>query len=120
MYADHMRYKGNENFMLAYNDAGSRPHFTTLVDTSLMHMKADTFKSIRQIKIIDSLKTDTLDYFIGFNKVRLFKDDIQMVCDSLTYSLKDSVFTLFSDPVMWSDTTPVSYTHLTLPTRDLV
>ncbi|MBP6694315.1 MAG: hypothetical protein KA161_04250 [Saprospiraceae bacterium] len=108
MYADHMRYKGNENFMLAYNDAGSRPHFTTLVDTSLMHMKADTFKSIRQIKIIDSLKTDTLDYFIGFNKVRLFKDDIQMVCDSLTYSLKDSVFTLFSDPVMWSDTTQLT------------
>jgi lipopolysaccharide export system protein LptA len=108
MYADHMRYRGNENFMLAYNDPGSRPHFTTLVDTNLMHMKADTFKSIRRLNTLDSLQTDTLDYFIGFNKVRLYKNDMQMVCDSLAYSLKDSVFTLYTKPVMWSDTTQLT------------
>lgn len=108
IYADHVRYRGKENFMLAYNDPGERPYFTTEIDTNLMHMRADTFKSIRIFKFIDSLKTDTLDYFTGFNKVRIYKEDMQMVCDSLIYNTRDSIFTFFKNPVLWSDTTQIA------------
>jgi lipopolysaccharide export system protein LptA len=108
IYSDHVRYRGDDNFLLAYNEPGHRPYFTSEVDTTLMHMKADTFKSIRTLIPLDSLTTDTIDYFTGFNNVRVFKDDLQMICDSIVYNLKDSVFTLFDEPVVWSDTTQIT------------
>ncbi|MFZ1704737.1 MAG: OstA-like protein [Saprospiraceae bacterium] len=108
IYSDHVRYRGDDHFMLAYNNPGSRPYFTTQVDTTLLHMKADTLKSRRVILLIDSVSMDTIDYFVGFNKVRVYKDDLQMVCDSIIYNMKDSIFTLFTNPVVWSDTTQIT------------
>lgn len=107
IYADHVLYRGQENFMLAYNNPGSRPHFTTLMDTSLLHMKADTLRSFRKIITRDSLTNDTIDYFTGYHQVRVYKENLQMVCDSIVYNLQDSVFTLYSDPIAWSDTSQI-------------
>lgn len=107
IFSDHVRYRGKENYMLAYNDPGERPYFTTEIDTSLLHMRADTFKSIREFKQIDSLKTDTIDFFTGFNNVRVFKEDLQLVCDSLAYNTTDSVFTFYNNPILWADTTQI-------------
>ena len=107
IYADHVLYRGEENFMLAYNNPGSRPHFTTLLDTSLLHMKADTLRSFRTIIPRDSVTIDTINYFTGYHQVRVYKENLQMVCDSIVYNLKDSVFTLYADPVAWSDTSQI-------------
>lgn len=108
IYADHVRYRGQENYMLAYNTSDVRPYFTTEIDTGLMHMRADTFKSIRILKTIDSIQTDTIDLFTGFNDVRVYKEDLQLVCDSLTYNTTDSVFTFYNNPILWSDTTQIT------------
>ncbi len=168
--ADHVLYKGEENYMIASNDKG-RPYFTTEMDGDTLFMKADTLRSIRVFKerIIlpdkdasrkaqknkktvkenvsdriyqssDNLPTmpdeivskdslnmgkdslsnvsstdtiftgiiDTLDYFIGDNNVRIFKSDMQAVCDSLVYNKKDSVFTLHSLPFVWSDSSQIA------------
>lgn len=37
-----------------------------------------------------------------YNKVRMYKSDIQGVCDSLVYNSKDSCITLYDEPVLWN------------------
>jgi lipopolysaccharide export system protein LptA len=50
---------------------------------------------------------DTLDYFHGDKNVRIFKSDLQAVCDSLIFSKKDSIFTLYKKPFVWSDSSQI-------------
>lgn len=38
----------------------------------------------------------------GFNKVRIFRSDIQAVCDSLVFSTLDSCITMYTDPIIWN------------------
>lgn len=38
----------------------------------------------------------------GLHKVRIFKQDVQGVADSLVYSTVDSCLTLYKDPILWS------------------
>jgi lipopolysaccharide transport protein LptA len=164
IYADHLVYNGNENFMVATNDT-LRPMFTTELDGDTLFLKADTLRSFRVIKerlilpdknaarraqstknktkvsvdfseaqivkdtildkdsllisqdsllknlVTDTIFTgimDTLDYFIGDNNVRIFKSDMQAVSDSLVFNKADSVFTLFDQPFVWSDSTQIA------------
>lgn len=41
---------------------------------------------------------------LAYRDVRIFKSDLQAVCDSLAYTTQDSLFSLFRQPVIWSDT----------------
>lgn len=55
--------------------------------------------------ITDSSKnaSDSTDkYFEAYFNVKIFSDSLQAVGDSLFYSLQDSVFRLFRNPVMWA------------------
>ena len=45
----------------------------------------------------------TYKIYKAYYKVKLFKSDLQAKCDSLAYSLKDSIIQLFTEPVIWSD-----------------
>jgi len=56
-------------------------------------------------KISDSSKNDTDStnkYFEAYFNVKIFSDSLQAVGDSLFYSLQDSVFRLFRNPVIWA------------------
>ena len=44
----------------------------------------------------------------AYHNVRLYRVDLQAVCDSLEYNSFDSVMTLYSDPVCWSDANQMS------------
>lgn len=41
---------------------------------------------------------------LAYNDVKIFKSDLQSICDSLSYTTADSTFRLFTDPIIWSDT----------------
>lgn len=43
-----------------------------------------------------------LRYFIGYHHVKIFSDSMQGLCDSLSYSQKDSVMRMMYDPIVWS------------------
>ncbi len=145
--ADHVVYRGENNFMKASNDKG-RPLFITEIDKDTLYMKADTLRSFRSIRervivpdkrtsrrgqkesdskimVRDTMATDsitsdiqkdtirtgimdTFDYFTGIRNVRIFKSDMQAVCDSLVYGKKDSVFTLYKAPFVWSDSSQIA------------
>jgi len=41
--------------------------------------------------------------FMAYRRVRFYKKDLQGICDSLSYQMRDSVMHLFNDPVLWSE-----------------
>jgi lipopolysaccharide export system protein LptA len=81
---------------------GGRPILTTLVDNDTLWLRADTIISYKP-NPTDSIKT-----ILAFYKVRIYKSNFQSICDSLSYSEKDSIFRLFRNPVMWSDTSQMT------------
>ena len=44
----------------------------------------------------------------GYFHVRIFRNDIQGLCDSLTYSARDSIMNMYGDPILWSDNNQLS------------
>ncbi|MEK7254178.1 MAG: OstA-like protein, partial [Bacteroidota bacterium] len=68
---------------------------------------ADTTQSPitnHQSPITNPQSPDSTRIILAFHDVRIFKKDLQGVCDSLSYSSLDSMFRLFKNPVLWSDT----------------
>jgi lipopolysaccharide export system protein LptA len=57
---------------------------------------------VRDLKDATFIRSRVL---VADNDARIYRKDMQAICDSLTYNLKDSVIILMSDPVLWSDTT---------------
>lgn len=50
--------------------------------------------------------TDTtkIDFLLAYHNVRIYREDMQIICDSLIYSGLDSIARLFKDPVIWNNT----------------
>lgn len=39
----------------------------------------------------------------AFHKVKIFREDFQSRCDSMVYNFRDSVITMFTEPILWSE-----------------
>jgi hypothetical protein len=64
-------------------------------------------------------KNDSTDrYFQAWYHVRIFSDSMQAVSDSLFYSGKDSIFKLFTDPVMWASKSQITGDTIYLYTKN--
>lgn len=51
-----------------------------------------------------NLNTDSLYRMMrAFHKVRMYRTDVQGVCDSLVYNSKDSCMTMYYDPILWNE-----------------
>ncbi|PHI21500.1 hypothetical protein CEQ90_01395 [Lewinellaceae bacterium SD302] len=40
----------------------------------------------------------------AYRDVRVYKSDMQALCDSLSFNTTDSILTLYEDPILWQDT----------------
>jgi len=56
----------------------------------------------------DTAMNDSARFFRAYHNVKIFSDSLQAVSDSLFYSDKDSIFRLFTDPVVWSGNSQVT------------
>ena len=65
-------------------------------DTLFMH--GDTLKMVSHDMNTDSVWRELHCYY----KVRMYRKDIQAVCDSLVYNSKDSIMTMYKDPIAWN------------------
>ncbi|ERI85291.1 hypothetical protein HMPREF1981_01848 [Bacteroides pyogenes F0041] len=64
-----------------------------------LYMHADTLMMVSY-----HLNTDSLYRLMkAFHKVRMYRTDIQGVCDSLVYNSKDSCLTMYRDPILWNE-----------------
>ena len=107
------------------------PVLTTISDSDSMHIAADTLfsymierkeKTITQDSVMldstlvlndttaiesnptaDSTKSDkSLTRVLqAYHNVKIFKEDLRGLCDSLSYLESDSMFTMYYDPVLW-------------------
>ncbi|GAE82279.1 OstA-like protein [Bacteroides reticulotermitis] len=51
-----------------------------------------------------NLNTDSLYRIMkAYHKVRMYRTDVQGVCDSLVYISKDSCMTMYRDPILWNE-----------------
>ena len=78
--------------------SGGRPLMTTLVDEDTMFMSSDTLVALKENP------EDSTRILLGYKDVRIFKSDLQVVCDSLAYNSADSLFEFYQSPIIWSDT----------------
>lgn len=77
-------------------------------DTLMLH--ADTLR----------MTADTLQMrrITAYNGVRIYKPDLQGVCDSLNYSEADSLIHMYVDPFIWSEENQISGERIDLRTYD--
>jgi len=66
-------------------------------DTLWLH--ADTLRTF---------KDSTFKIAKGYLNVRLYRNDIQGICDSLVFSERDSVINMYGEPVLWAEENQLS------------
>lgn len=66
-------------------------------DSLFMH--ADTLQMYTFHLNTDSMYRETRAY----HRVRMYRTDVQGVCDSLVFSSKDSCLTMYYDPILWNN-----------------
>ena len=54
---------------------------------------------------VPALDTTKIGFVVALRNVKIYKNDMQVVCDSLLYSDLDSLARLFKEPVIWNDIT---------------
>ncbi len=77
-------------------------------DSTYVH--ADTLRS--------SIDTAGYKQIRAYYRVKLFKTNMQGKCDSMSYSYRDSVIRLYTDPVLWSDEHQLSADYIQIHTVD--
>ncbi|MCR9290899.1 MAG: hypothetical protein NXI23_26310 [Bacteroidetes bacterium] len=92
--ADYLKASGG-------NGEFNRPMLITEIDGDSLFMVSDTLISEQA----DTLKGDSSRILLAFKDVRIFKNDLQALCDSLVYNTADSLFNMYVNPIIWSDTT---------------
>ncbi len=76
---------------------GGRP-LLTIINSDTLFLASDTLISAQDGEV------DSTRLLEAFEDVRIYKKGLQAVADSMAFITKDSLFKLFKDPVLWSDT----------------
>lgn len=85
-----------------YNDL---TQYSQITDSAVLQMyeKIDTLFLHADTLIFEpDTANPTGKIMKAYNNVRFFRFDIQGKCDSLSYSLTDSVIQMYNDPVLWA------------------
>ena len=68
---------------------------------------------------LDSVKVDSAYRVLkAYRRVKMFRSDAQMVCDSLVSNSRDSIIHLYIEPVMWNQRNQLAATQVDVYTKD--
>jgi lipopolysaccharide export system protein LptA len=83
--------------------SGRLSELPVIVDSTITDSTAPAPKTETNLVKNDTAINDSTDrFFRAYHNVKIFSDSLQAVSDSLFYSGKDSIFRLFTDPIVWS------------------
>ncbi len=99
-----MYYNNESNYNKAFNPDGTRPLLYSIMEGDSFFMRADTLLST---EIVDTIGTAT-NLVNAFHDVKIFKSNLQAVCDSMSYNTTDSIISMYNSPVIWSDSSQFS------------
>jgi lipopolysaccharide export system protein LptA len=102
--------------------ATKKPLLIIEQDRDSIYLTADTIysgeKPVLHSDTSQQNKDSTERYLEAFHHVRIFSDSLQSACDSLFYSYKDSIYRLFSNPVIWSSGSQITGDTMLLYTKN--
>lgn len=122
--ANRADYSKKTDYLKASGGPKGRPELITIVEGDSLFLSADTLLAVKAdslpmtpkdtltakpgdslaIAPKDSVQTDSSRVLHAYHHARIYKKDFQAICDSLVYSTRDSLFTLYGNPIVWSDT----------------
>ncbi|HOG25103.1 MAG TPA: OstA-like protein [Bacteroidales bacterium] len=80
-----------------------------LLEVQLSFVKADSTLLSNVTFLGDSLFNTTEVHFLyGYNNVKVYKSDIQSLCDSLVFNSIDSMMRQYGSPVLWNQESQLS------------
>ncbi len=87
------------NDSTGYSEAADSAVAIDYSQKDTLYAHADTFKVFTY-----NLNTDSVYRVLhAYNHMRAYRRDVQAVCDSLVYNGKDSVMTMYKDPILWQE-----------------
>ena len=95
--SDSLNYGDHPSHVIAVG-IQQRPWLIAIVDGDSLFIRADS------LRFTQVSETDTSKIMRAFHQVRMYKSDMQALCDSLVYREKDSIFVLYQNPRLWADT----------------
>lgn len=99
---DSAAYQQDSDYLKAVGGPLGRPELISIFENGdSLFLASDTLIS-RQL---DTTGLDSSRILSAFNDVRFYKSDFQGLSDSMVYNSQDSMFQLFGNPVIWSDST---------------
>ncbi len=108
--AQNMTLKGN--FGLYYSDQER----IMVTDSALMiqidgpdtmYVHADTLRAMQNPDFEEASRI-----LRAYHKVKIFRSDMQVMCDSLVYVEADSAFDFYVDPVLWTEENQLTASHI--------
>lgn len=85
------QFWGDKNRSEVYGNVLARQ----ISEEDTLFLMADTLVSI-------SNEEENQKYLLAYHNARVFRTDMQAICDSLVYNRSDSVMYFYEDPVIWS------------------
>ena len=86
------------NQLTSYAFATDKAVATDFSQGDSLFIHADTLQMFTYHLDTDSVYREARAY----HKVRVYRTDVQAVCDSLVFSSKDSCLTMYRDPILWN------------------
>jgi lipopolysaccharide export system protein LptA len=110
MWSDSAYFRKEQDYLITW---GGRPLLLNYSGGDSLFIAADTLISCKEAQI--SNLSDTLSGEAVKNRiiravrdVRIFREGLQAICDSLTFSEAKEMFFLDKGPILWSDSTQIS------------
>jgi len=83
-----------------------------------MKLSRKSNDTVKNTAVVNASDSTTPRYIKAFHHVRIFSDSLQAVSDSLYYSGVDSVFRLFTDPIVWASGNQITGDTIFLYTKN--
>lgn len=90
------------------------PTDSSFVDPLIMFLPDSLNQTVDTTTVFPVEEKEAKDHriILAYKDVRILKSDLQALCDSLSYSSVDSLFRLFIEPIIWSDTSQFTADHV--------
>ncbi len=96
----------------------TRPYLINKLEEDTMYLAADTLYRSQLVERDTLGAVDSINFFSGKGKVKILEKSFTAICDSISFNDQDSIFRLFNQPVVWSDSTQFSGDSILIYLKD--
>ena len=84
-------------------DSALAPSDSLQAGIDSLSVPTDTLAVVDTIAVEPPKDTTKIGFALGLGNVKIYRKDIQVICDSLRYNDLDSIARFYKDPVVWND-----------------